>query len=94
LLGLYEGGAHAALGYDSWGDYYRDEFDGSRTHGYELLTAGRVSELISQSAIADSAPQIYGVSVLYPSRRAKSLLRPENLRDHDMAANDSYDRLA
>jgi phage N-6-adenine-methyltransferase len=46
LLRLYEGGAHTALGYPSWADYCRDEFDMGKSHAYRLLDAGRVAELL------------------------------------------------
>src|SRR2546429_7728907 len=37
LLALYNGGAQLALGYTSWGDYFRDEFGGrSEEHTSEL----------------------------------------------------------
>ena len=62
LLELYEGGAHTALGYSSWGAYYKVEFGGSRTRGYELLDAGRVDRLVSQSGIPDSTPRSEGVA--------------------------------
>src|SRR5215216_2974966 len=47
LLRLYEGGAHLALGYTSWGAYFQVEFDGSRGHGYRLLRAARVRDEVS-----------------------------------------------
>ena len=42
LLGLYEGGAHVALGYASWSDYCAAEFDMGKSHAYRMLDAGRV----------------------------------------------------
>ena len=55
LLRLYEGGANAALGYPSWGDYCAAEFDIGRSQSYRLLDAGRVVEVIgAQSPIGDS----------------------------------------
>lgn len=42
LLTLYEGEAHKALGYSSWGDYYAEEFGESERRGYQLLEAARV----------------------------------------------------
>jgi hypothetical protein len=54
LLRLYEGGAHLALAYASWGDYFAEEFGQSKSHGYELLDAGRVLEAVeTHSAIAE-----------------------------------------
>ena len=49
LLEAYEGGAHTALGYSSWGAYFEDEFGGSSRHGYRLLDAGRVAKAIESS---------------------------------------------
>jgi hypothetical protein len=49
LLGAYEGGAHLALGYSSWGAYFEAEFGGTARHGYHLLDAGRVVKAIEQS---------------------------------------------
>lgn len=46
LLALYEGGAHTALGYSSWGAYYEAEFGESGTHGYRLLDSARVVDAI------------------------------------------------
>lgn len=42
LLGLYEGGAHTALGYRSWADYCAAEFEMSDASAYRLLQAARV----------------------------------------------------
>jgi hypothetical protein len=42
LLRLYEGAAHIALGYDSWGDYYEEEFEQSGRRGEQLLRSARV----------------------------------------------------
>jgi hypothetical protein len=52
LLRLYEGGAHAALGYASWAEYFNAEFRdaGDRLdpkHPYRLLRAARVEAEIS-----------------------------------------------
>jgi len=44
LQRLYEGGAHKALGYSSWGGYFEAEFGQSQARGYQLLAAGRVLE--------------------------------------------------
>lgn len=40
------GGAHLALGYSSWGDYFEAEFGQSERQGYRLLDAARVRELL------------------------------------------------
>ncbi len=50
LLRAYEGGAHLALGYPSWPDYCRTEFQFGKSHAYRVLEAARVHEVL----IADS----------------------------------------
>src|SRR6266508_1440298 len=46
LLALYEGDAHTALGYESWGAYAAEEFGVGQSQAYRLLDAGRVAEAI------------------------------------------------
>jgi phage N-6-adenine-methyltransferase len=46
LLRLYEGGAHLALGYASWAEYWQAEFETAWQHGYRQLDAARVDRLI------------------------------------------------
>lgn len=74
---LYEGGAHTALGFKSWGAYCAVEFNLSATRAYELLDAGRVAQILARSAIAEPGPQSEGVS------RELAVLRdePEAMRD-------------
>lgn len=75
LVELYEGGAHTALKYPSWGEYFQAEFGGSYRRGYELLQAGRVLESVRQGAL--------GVSI--NERQARELAplldEPEALRE-------------
>lgn len=55
LLEAYEGGAHTALGYSSWGAYFEAEFGGKQSRGYQLIDAGRVVKAIeSHSTIVES----------------------------------------
>jgi hypothetical protein len=49
LLALYEGKAHEALGYSSWGTYFEAEFGQDASRGYQLLDAGRVRGLLAES---------------------------------------------
>jgi hypothetical protein len=42
LLALYEGGAHTALGYPSWGGFYEAEFSESAGRGYQLIRSAGV----------------------------------------------------
>lgn len=46
LLILYEGGAHKALGYSSWADYFEAEFGQGSSQAYRVLEAGRVARAI------------------------------------------------
>jgi hypothetical protein len=56
LLELYEGGAHKALGYSSWGAYYEAEFGQSKQQGHRILDAARVVAQLGQSPIGDTLP--------------------------------------
>ena len=46
MAALYEGDAHKALGYDSWGAYCSTEFSMASSHAYRLLDAGRIAEML------------------------------------------------
>ncbi|MCR4341992.1 MAG: phage N-6-adenine-methyltransferase [Gemmatimonadaceae bacterium] len=46
LVELYDGGAHLALGYPSWGAYFETEFGGKSSHAYRVLDAGRVARAL------------------------------------------------
>jgi hypothetical protein len=48
---LYKGGAHSALGYSNWGDYFEQEFKQSRARGYQLLRAAAVREEIERKVL-------------------------------------------
>lgn len=57
LLRAYEGNAHGALGYPSWGDYCSAEFGIERSRSYRMLNAARVVEVLapaSESPVGDS----------------------------------------
>lgn len=51
LLRLYEGDAHTALGYSSWGAYYEAEFGAQPKTGYRLLEAARVVDSLSDTHV-------------------------------------------
>lgn len=51
----HAGGAWKALGYDTWGDYVRVEFDMSRSRSYQLLDQARVVREI-ESAVPEGTP--------------------------------------
>ncbi len=54
LLEAYERGAHTALGYGSWGEYFREEFGGKKSRAYQLIDASRVVRAIeSHSTIVE-----------------------------------------
>jgi hypothetical protein len=49
LVELYDGGAHLALGFNSWGDYFATEFGGSSSRAYQILDAGRVARALGST---------------------------------------------
>jgi hypothetical protein len=68
LLKAYERGAHAALGYGSWGAYFQAEFGGRQRRGYRLIDAGRVMRAIEgRSPIGERPTDTSG-----PRRRGSS----------------------
>jgi len=85
LVELYDGGAHRALGYSSWGAYFKAEFGGSQSRGYQLLDAGRALELVAQSTTVDSLPR----NEAQARELAPLLDRPDELREAwaDASAN-------
>jgi hypothetical protein len=60
LLRLYDGDAHTALGFSSWGEYYAAEFNESGRRGYQLLDAARVVAVLEP---------VNNCSLTYPIRR-------------------------
>lgn len=77
LLGLYEGGAHAALGYGSWGEYYEREFGESAGRGYQLLRSAEVRHLLAECTTVHSLPANEAVA----RELAPLLDEPEALRE-------------
>lgn len=69
-LRLYEGGAHAALGYSSWGAYYEAEFGQASSTGYRLLEAARVVALIPMRGNEGKPPSQNTARELVPMLRA------------------------
>lgn len=57
LLRLYRGGAHIALGYSSWGEYYAEEFGQTPRTGYRLLEAARVVDVLSDTHVTEAPAQ-------------------------------------
>jgi phage N-6-adenine-methyltransferase len=74
LVELYEGGAHLALGYSSWGDYFAREFGQSERRGYQLLDAGRVLESVNNCSVAPT-------NEAQARELAPLLDKPEELRE-------------
>jgi hypothetical protein len=62
LLELYEGQAHKALGYSSWGDYWTEEFGGSKSRGFQMLEAGRVLKALEAHSTIVESPANEGVA--------------------------------
>lgn len=85
LLKLYEGNAHTAMGYRSWGAYYTAEFGGSEGRGDQLLRAGRVLEVLEPAGFR--GPDDTGSPLL--SERAARELAPV-LRNGAEAVQEAY----
>ena len=49
LLEAHDGGAWSVLGYATWGDYVRGEFEFSRQRSYQLLAQGRVNQRLAEA---------------------------------------------
>lgn len=73
LVELYEGGAHASLGYPSWGKYFEAEFGGSDATAYRLLQSGRA---LAQLPIGSPRP----TNESQARELAPLLAEPEQLR--------------
>lgn len=56
LLRLYNGAAHLALGYRSWGDYFEAEFGQSPSRGKQLLRAARVVDALQGTMVPSQMP--------------------------------------
>lgn len=69
LLDAYEGGAHLALGYGSWGDYFEAEFGGDHSYGYRLLDSGRVVRAIEAHSPIGERPNEAQARELAPLAR-------------------------
>lgn len=74
VLELYEGGAHLALDYGSWREYWEAEFGDSPSRGFQMVRVGRVARLLQEN---DMPIPTYSVA-----RELAPLLRePERLPD-------------
>lgn len=51
VLELYEGGAHVALGYGGWREYWAAEFGGQGARGEQLVRAGRVARALAEAGL-------------------------------------------
>lgn len=85
LVFLYEGHAHKALGYSSWGSYCVEEFGWEGTYSYRLVEAGRVVRDL-ELPIGNSHPTNEAVA------RELSHLRydPQKMKDAWMEAQVRY----
>jgi hypothetical protein len=86
LLRLYEGGAHLALGYASWGSYYATEFGESEGRGKQLLRAARVDAVIRDEGTSVPLPRNEAVA----RQLAPLLSRPASLRAKWVEAIERY----
>lgn len=76
LVSLYDGRAHIALGYESWGLYFKAEFGGEKSQAYRILEAGRVAEALGHSPIGELRPTSEAQArELTPLLRAPEILR-------------------
>ena len=53
LEAAYDGQAHHALGYATWADYLRTEFDISRSRGYQLVVHAKAVRALAETAGVD-----------------------------------------
>lgn len=83
LLELYDGGAHLALGYRSWGDYFEAEFGQSDATAYRLLQSARV---VAQLPVGSRPTSERHARELVPL-----LDRPDELRQAWQDANQQTD---
>ncbi len=74
LVELYEGGAHQALGYRSWGSYFEAEFGQSDKRGEQLLRAGRVMTALGDTTVSPA-------NEAQARELAPLLHQPDDLRD-------------
>lgn len=79
MVRLYEGRAHEALGFKSWGAYCAVEFNVGSSRAYQLLDAGRVAQMLAGST--DVAPMTEAVA-----REYAPLLRDEPEAISEVAA--------
>lgn len=83
LVELYDGHAHEALGYSSWGAYFATEFGQSQRHAYRLLNAGRALEIVASDQLVTGTPSEAQARELTPL-----LSEPTALREAWQEAND------
>ena len=86
VLDLYERGAHIALNYTSWGEYWRSEFGVSGARGEQLVRAGRVARALEAAGIPLPANDSTARTLLPVLKNA-----PEDLTKVWQAALDAHD---
>lgn len=86
VLDLYERGAHLALNYTSWGEYWRSEFGVSGARGEQLVRAGRVARALEAAGMPLPANDSTARTLLPVLRYA-----PEDLTKVWQTALDAHD---
>lgn len=76
LLRLYQGDAHAALGYASWADYCGAEFHISDGRAYQLLQSARVMRALAHDTEENGPERTMVRPSLPESERVTRALRP------------------
>jgi hypothetical protein len=76
VLDLYERGAHIALNYSSWGEYWSTEFGVSGARGEQLVRAGRVARELERAGLPLPANDLTARQLLPVLRSAPDELAP------------------
>jgi hypothetical protein len=76
VLDLYERGAHIALNYSSWGEYWATEFGVSGARGEQLVRAGRVARELERAGLPLPANDLTARQLLPVLRSAPDELAP------------------
>jgi copper chaperone CopZ len=77
LLEAYEREAHKALGYDTWAEYVKGEFDISRGQSYRLIDQARVTNALMEAAGVDPAKVSHARDTIKVSAREAVILKRE-----------------
>jgi hypothetical protein len=80
MLEAHERKAWVALGYRSWGQYVRREFELSRRRSYELVDQGRVVRLVQEVSGMSGVPAISAYAALQIKPHLNEVARAIGLR--------------